>query len=809
MKKSLFLLALAIVCTTVWGQKDLRIDRYQVSLPAFISNPKGSEVPKGQSWQQWCETKIRTKNLGENTKRPWIVYSDRSHNNTYLTPSNENKSNTTLDFGQQLYVADIENGFALVFTDERSQDNYPKINRSAEFKGWVPIENLLMWQTCPKNHNEIFMKALVVYDFESDVDADPYYLRNPSTHDKSQIASVDLDILFIMKTRIFKGKTYYLLSNQMNISQNVRSSLNGWLPSELVTPWDQRLVLEPTYNSGRVFAYAEKKLKPVTFLEMKHAEEFYLNGTMDSAFSSWNLERNKRLSPEIMRYPIIESTENEHIFKVAVMKGDEGDGYQNSRAEMTRELGKLTKKQQNINIIFVIDATSSMREFFPAIAKALKDVMNRQFFTDPETKSSIRVGCVLYRDYLDQKRTNGIEYKPLTHDLEAIASYLTNVNAVSSDRDDFEAMFDGIETALDNRKMGYESDQSNFIVLIGDAGNHLKDKNNKNWKDVTAELAEQMSNNNINFIAYQINNKGTEAYGAFRNQVHLIQRTLTKHYSKKVGTPMSFDRVRANECKILRESTGSDDIPIYCMYRYQDVGMSASALDMTNEIVNKIEDFYRQVTDQIVQLQRMASGGYKPSNRENVGYTAELLRLHGYPETKIQRYMKFSETGGVSKFIAFAPEKVKSIPSNIYSYVLFFSRDELQRLTRELEKVSSNDPNQARLCQEAFIALGKSMLGELSESQIGQMNITDLVSQIYGIPIKLKTKFDVPIEDIITLPKDKIREIIKDFEQGCNNLRDILTNNSNGGRFEKNNLVYYWVDLKSLPGFYTISEYND
>lgn len=807
MKKTLFLLTLTIVCTAVCAQKNLRIDRYEAWTPTYISDPKGSPngIQTGQSWQQWCENSIKQGNLGEDTKRAWVVYSDRSHNSTYLTPSYDNKSNITLSFGQRLFVAKIENGFALVFTDEKDQDKYPKINKSAQFLGWVPIENLLLWQTCPKSRHEIYQKALVVYDPESDEEADPNYLLNPAVNgEKSNIKATDLDILFVMKTRIVNGKTYYLLSNQMNIFRNVRSDLNGWLPSELITPWDQRLVLEPTHRPGWVYEYEQRNLKPVTFLKYEQAEKFYQDGTMDSAFSTDNLSRT-RMKPEIMRYPIIGSTQNEHIFQVAAMSAKEGDGYQNNRAEIMREMNQLTKQQQNINVIFVIDATSSMKEFFPAISKALKDVMSRQFFTNPETKSLIRVGCVLYRDYADQKRTEGIEYRPLTSNLESISSFLTQVNPRSIDNDDWEAMFDGIETALDHRKMGYEPDQSNFLVLIGDAGNHPKDKNKRIWQEVSIDLAEQMSKNKINFIAYQINNKGTRAYDDFRNQVSLMQNKLTAHYSNDINIPMKYVRIRPGVLKLVRE-TGSTDIPIYNMYTYQEVGKSESALDMTNEIVNKIEDFYQQVTERIVQLRRVAEGGYKLNNQVEVGHISEMLRFAGWPQARIQRTIRLMQRGGVAKFITYAPEKVQSIPYNIYNYVLFFSRDELTKLVQALDRINSTDPNQARLCQEAFIALGKSMLGEFTEAQIGKMDIDELVSQMYGIPIRIETRENVQIDNIVNLPKDQVNRIINDFKKGLSTLKDILANDGQGGRFEKNGIEYYWVELQHMPGFFSTAE---
>lgn len=73
---------------------------------------------------------------------------------------------------------------------------------------------------------------------------------------------------------------------------------------------------------------------------------------------------------------------------------------------------------------------------------------------------------------------------PVTHRIEDVATFITNAKYQlgSADVDHWEAVFEGLDLALDSRIMGYDKQHSNFIILIGDAANHRDQKGP--WRDV-------------------------------------------------------------------------------------------------------------------------------------------------------------------------------------------------------------------------------------------------------------------------------------------------------------------------------------
>lgn len=821
MKKIILTLFLIIFILPLNSQDLFRIDKFEAWQPNYIKNANGS--PEGirtdQSWQKWCETRIKNGDLGTSTKNIWYANSDRDDNYTYKTPAYNERTNIKLSFGERVIIAKIQDGFALVFKDATANNFNKSINKSARFLGWVPIENLLLWQQCPKSRSQIYNKALVVWDAASSdagfkAQTNPPYIFNPSNPQKvSGREAKDLDILYIMKKVVVDQHTYYLLSNDP-ICRDVSTMLYGWLPQEYITEWDQRLTLEPSHSTGTVMYYKDKGLKPVSFSDLSDAEYYYNNGLNDPARAMGKAVYQHSdftatpLAPEIMRLPIVDKTNNDHIFKVATMtslSGDKGDGFIKKKAELQREIEELTTRQNNINVIFVIDATSSMRNYYQSVANALKRVMTNEFFVNPEMGSKIRFGVVLYRDYLDHKKLGGVETKKLTNDLNDIANYLINVKVGSEDRDDWEAMFEGLKTSLDCNKMGYRPDQSNFIILIGDAGNHPI-LNGKDMKPEEKEIANLMFKNKINFMAYQVNNKGREEYDEFQYQIGSIQSHLTKQYEELSQTHMKKVHLTNNFYKFVREDN-RDDLPIHILCKFVNQHESESAQELTERTVSLVRDFYNRTTSRISFLRNSIEGGYKITNPADEAKLREALRYaEGFDENKINSTIRFLKDGGVAKLITYAPEKFRNADFNVYEYVLFFSQNEIDEIIRRLAKVDANRQNGAKAYQEAIVDLGKAMLGEFSETEIRSMDLNEMMSLIYGLPIKVKTTGGA-IDKIIYLDEDRINDIIREFNRKYQELRYIVDNGKDDKgavrKFTKNGNNFYWIPYLNLPGFET------
>ena len=132
----------------------------------------------------------------------WTVYSDRSHNTTYNSPSVSGGKCGELKFNEEVRIAKIENGFALVYSEPKKGFNFPQISSSAESKGWIPMKNLLLWNSCPTDDVGIYHKALIVANLDKMKKGDTDFsvrFENPETRDNPKQLVASMDFFFIMK----------------------------------------------------------------------------------------------------------------------------------------------------------------------------------------------------------------------------------------------------------------------------------------------------------------------------------------------------------------------------------------------------------------------------------------------------------------------------------------------------------------------------------------------------------------------------------------------------------------------------------
>ena len=113
---------------------------------------------------------------GPKTGEFWYVYSDRSDNTTYESPSVNSTKCGSLDFNEEVVIAKIEGDFALVYT-EPGAPVYPQISRRAKSRGWIPMNHLLLWNSCPANEKGIYNKAIIVGNIDSSPAQMKYHLR--------------------------------------------------------------------------------------------------------------------------------------------------------------------------------------------------------------------------------------------------------------------------------------------------------------------------------------------------------------------------------------------------------------------------------------------------------------------------------------------------------------------------------------------------------------------------------------------------------------------------------------------------------
>jgi len=262
MKKIISIICFAALSAAVVAQS--LPSTIKVFCPDYILNAKGDK-----EWQDDVIKKIKKGDFGNQKNRTtWTVFSDRENNTTYVSASDKADKYSSLSFVEKVYVADIQKGFALVYSDEDKQSNNGTINSSARPRGWISVDNLILWNQCPKDENQIYKKGVVVYSpgvGSSSMKKNPNYLMSPSASaNQTSNISQDLDILYCMKTTESNNKRYYLLSKEHIFSTRGNSQdrvLLGWLTEDYITEWKNRLLLEPTYASSAVNYYKNKNIE--------------------------------------------------------------------------------------------------------------------------------------------------------------------------------------------------------------------------------------------------------------------------------------------------------------------------------------------------------------------------------------------------------------------------------------------------------------------------------------------------------------------------------------------------------------------
>ncbi|MBO7330760.1 MAG: hypothetical protein J6U52_03105, partial [Alistipes sp.] len=238
-----------------------------------------------------------------------------------------------------------------------------------------------------------------------------------------------------------------------------------------------------------------------------------------------------RMPGNSLRYPILDDGSNT-IYNMSTFSSN-GDAVGGKKKKKTpEEIADSIKKarlekMQHINLAIVIDGTSSMEPYYPAVKDAIKDGL--QFFKDGY---KIKVGVVIYRDY-DDGEDGLCEIMPLTsiNNIERFNEFLDKggdygIKSSSRDKTNEEALFYGINMALDTLR--FNDGESNMMLVVGDCGNVENDRNPSE-----SEIIAKMSKLNIHPMSFQVQNQNQPAWNSFNNQMNrMFRQSLTQNYKQ-------------------------------------------------------------------------------------------------------------------------------------------------------------------------------------------------------------------------------------------------------------------------------------
>ena len=728
--------------------------------------------------KEW-EAKIEKAEWGESSGRYWEVYSDRSDNYTYSSPSSSAPKYKVLQLMSDsiFRIARVENQYALIYREKFNQ-RFPKISENAESFGWIKLDHLLLWNSCPVDKHKIYDKGVVVNNLDEhakgeDVDISPSFYTNPELSKPTGKEALKLEFYFIYKE--IGNALLIAKENQIIGSTSERAVILGWISKKKIVPWNHRICLEPVWGPINLEKLSGT-IKPAIFGDSMQALPYRQTGSMANVLALPPLGK-KRMLPNSFRYPIL-STSIKGIDNVVTI-GSMSDTIERATAETLEKFEWLKKKQANINVVFVVDGTYSMKDYYRPIAEALERSSNKLGLSD-----RFKFGAVIYRDYIDDNEA--IEFKGLTNkdNISEITTFLNQVNARSNpkDKDLPEALYYGLETALDTNKIGFRKDESNFIILVGDAGNHLTDSTSRLSDRVVKKLVDY----SVNLIAFQANNGNEDTYTDFITQtMAIIRQTIYK----AVGTVVDFKLSHPGYKETVLQGTNEKTI-IVGGISFCDIGKSQKPENLEKLIENKIEEFNTQIGNWVTRLAKLI-------NSQPGDWTPEIvqwMKNKGFTDSQIKILQ-----GEQIKVSGYTSAKIINPSLDVFDFTTFLSKTEFDELIKDLEIVyKPYSPSRRKDFQDALKSLALSYVGQ---SNIDDYEVDEIMREILGgVPYVSNSLKGIKVRDIIEprrLSEFKLESYMANFKERLANFEYIEKNKDY--YFESNGQRYYWIPVDEMP----------
>lgn len=689
----------------------------------------------------------------------WVVFSDRPGNALYSDKNCKNPSGQKMDFMAPKYVIGETDDAIQVINLEDADARGNLLDGAVGRSLWVKKENMLLWNTClktrdvnlPEFKDGIFNKKAMVLNIitgsQQEIRAPEYYSHPRCNRADSINSALVYQINYVYK----ETPTAYLLADMpqlTNIPKDI-TSVKGWVLKSQTTAWNHRLAFEVNWDSKAV-AERKAKGKKAKIYSSKSASGSTIYEEPSGYYKSRDIG-------EVDRYPVLDTYNG--VSKVGVigdLRSQEGGTLSsNEFAQIKHVIDSMSASLRNINVIFVVDGTSSMVPYSRSIQNAIKQTMRSLM----KSSNNYRFGALLYRD-ASEGRSNLIHYtKDLTSNVNGVTSlfsrYMTpNFNQCNEDAE--EAVFYGMKKAIE--RFDPPAGESNFIILIGDAGNHSRtqytDCDGNTADDPTSvavdEVAELMARKNINLFAYQVNHKveldQKPYYDAFRTQVEDLMSKVVLKRSTGLSSAQIFDK--SKDELIVKSDVG---IPGY--FKMAPDGGNMHPQILAREISTGLNQVDEKVNHQLDGISEYLNGKLANEHAKELTSFIDKLKNEGLSQSKLD--IVFQKNGQVYN-TGYAKRFEDGMESPVFQDVLLMSREDLFSIKRSLDRLIPTDDlslsaNQSR----SFIVYGwgeilVDILGYFPEvnEAIDTLSLYTLSAILTGWGGKEKYK-DIKLLDVI------------------------------------------------------------
>lgn len=718
----------------------------------------------------------------------WVVFSDRSNNTTYTTPERTNRFGE-LSMGDEVCIAEIKGNMALVYKDSRH--NYPDIPSSIKSSGWIPMTNLLLWRKCPTDEKDVQMKGIIAINLNNmskDERFESKLYKSPDNLSNYSALNTDMHFYYVMKETDNGEFALLCTGSQVNNAQ----TFYGWVNKKAYTEWNQRSCLEPNWLPNYVERHADERV----FI-------YENNSGSDNAFvTHWKFGSPNgdddhiykyRMHPRQLRFPVLSQPDANHLVKCTSF-ADKTQRSINAANEfagnISSKVNEIGKQTLQMNIIIAVEASTEMAKYLSAVKDALS--VCKDF---SERGQTVQVGLILYRGL--NSGTSSVTMVPLSNyddaQLESKLQVSQATARLTGERN--VALAQAIEDAVTPSKMGFNRDQSNLLLIIGNHGTA-----DASWSE--QRLLDKLVANNIQLASIQvIRSSAGSCKRYFDAMESLVKKNVDTQY-KKMNAQAVFQAVRdknrnlTNDGYVFTSSLSSEKggNPLFASVRYnklQDREMSPE--ELTTYIKNCINNFSNTVTTNKRVYEQALS---------DVDFYPEFLKK----KLGEQGYKNWLQVKAISAYGGYARVKDLGEDDN-WRGVLYLSHDELMGLIerlRPLSEAAGNQNTDRTKFVDAIRELLKAQLGgSYDENAINNMEPAELENKVYGI-VNVKsdnmrfTKHS--LKDWVNrreVNDEEYFDMLDRFEKKYSQFRKIAQGYKY--RMDIDGMYYYWIPLEELP----------
>ena len=786
----------------------------QPKLPSKCKVWRPQELTRSLYSEKSAENAVSERNgYGQsvNTKVFWTVYSDRDNNTTYSSSSISSAKFSELGFNEELRIAQIENGMALVYAEKKITD-FPKISEAAVCRGWIPMSKLLLWQSCPTDDQGIYYKALLCVNLDNVNDKSNIgfgYLA-PDKNSKKVRLSTDMNFYFIMK----RQNGMALLSTQSKMDGQYSSQvLYYWVPEQSYVPWNQRSCLEPTWKHEDVEYFAAKGICSYVYGNKQLGGKWISKISFEKKDSQKYEQYLYRMDGESLRYPILDDGTST-VFNMSTFStiGGTAAGTAAGEKTATQKLDEAKRKElekrSHINLGIVIDGTSSMEPYYPAVKEAIKEGI--KYFSK---NSKVKVGVVIFRDYADGD-AGLVEVMPLTpsNNLARVNAFLDSggsygIKSSPKDMTQTEALYCGMDTALE--KLAYRDGESNMMLVIGDCGNDAND--NRYSKD---GIIQKLVAKKISLMSFQVQNRNVIAYSSFNTQLtEMIRKSLLANYNAYNAAIKVKAAVRKEKDGFDYHGNASPEIYV-CNHRSADPAVNdgkMSPLKLTECMESSIGDFAEAIQQQIGTI--VSGGSSAPKQKietfgSSTGKAQDRIDISEdfLKKTLGAAYLEaLEESKALINFRGYAKRQDDS-GRDFYKSVIFISQEEFDELLKRMapvyETAKTSSANDRGPYIEAMKAMVKSFAPGMTDADMASLDNSQITKLIGGLneAAESLTKYrldDISNRNVVT--NAMYLKIVTSFARKYDNLKRIRQSKGYKYMKEFNGSRYYWIPIEDLP----------